>query len=165
MIYIAVKRLRNLWFWTMLVIALIILFTRYFGVMYVMSDSMQPTLHQGDLLFVLRSQVLGEFNKGDVLVFKSNDNEDKLLVKRLAGVGGDVLGLLETGSVVMYGDVDSETDIIKKWRIPAEKLFFLGDNSEVSYDSRVWENPYVSKNSVIGKVVCVLFPIYNFGVV
>jgi signal peptidase I len=40
-------------------------------------------------------------------------------------------------------------------RVPAGKVFVLGDNRDNSEDSRMWADPFVSLSQVLGKAVMV----------
>ena len=66
---------------------------------------------------------------GDVIVFR---HEGRLLVKRIKAVGGDM--------VIHKG---------KKMVVPGGCFYVVGDNREVSSDSRIWEEPFVSLKNVI----------------
>ena len=50
-----------------------------------------------------------------------------------------------------YIPSDVETNCSKEFEVPQGCYFMLGDNREVSYDSRYWNNPYISKECILGK--------------
>ena len=39
----------------------------------------------------------------------------------------------------------------------------LGDNREISRDSRYWENPYVNRDKIIGQAGFRYWPLKNMG--
>ena len=99
-------------------------FVFFFG--YVPSDSMEPTLKTGS--FILGTRMFGELQHGDIVVL---EHENRLLVKRIAGVPGDVVIIGTTNRTV-----------------PDGCYFMLGDNAEQSSDSRTWEEPFVRANKI-----------------
>ncbi|WBW95874.1 signal peptidase I [Oceanirhabdus sp. W0125-5] len=50
-----------------------------------------------------------------------------------------------------------------KFEVPDGKFFFLGDNRVMSYDSRYWENPYIDKEQIVGKLLFRIWPLEKFG--
>lgn len=54
-------------------------------------------------------------------------HDERLLVKRVAAIGGDIIG--ENGQTLT---------------VPADCFYVLGDNTEHSYDSRYWTCPFVA---------------------
>ena len=93
---------------------------------YVPTESMEPTLHKGS--FIVGSRAFGELKVGDMVVFR---HDGKLLVKRVAGMEGDI--------VEHRGEKKS---------VPAGQFYLLGDNRRNSWDSRFWEYPFVSEENV-----------------
>ena len=51
----------------------------------------------------------------------------------------------------------------KVFVIPKSSYFFLGDNRPISYDARYWNDPYIGKDKVIGKVIFRFFPLKRIG--
>lgn len=131
----------------------------------VSGDSMLPTLHENDYLIINKiGYKIGEPKNGDVIVFKSdlekNDGTTKDLVKRIIGVAGDKV-VIKDGKVYLNDklldetylsegmDTTGDVDIV----VPEGKLFVLGDNREVSLDSRYEQVGLVDVNDVEGKVL------------
>ena len=110
---------------------IVILFRFVLLIGFVPSESMEPTLKAGSLL--LASRCFSYIHVGDIVVFH---HHGELLVKRVAAIGGM--------TVLLNGEEIS---------VPPGKLVVLGDNSENSFDSRYWEDPYVDECDVIAKVV------------
>ena len=97
---------------------------------YVPSESMEPTIHKNS--FVLGLRPYGELKTGDIIIFR---HEGKLLVKRIAATEGETV-------------MRNEESVI----VPDDCFYVLGDNAENSLDSRYWENPFVSREDVLGKL-------------
>ena len=139
--------------------------------------SMEPNFYTNDYLLVSRQSYKLFHNRpemGDVIIFetemKTDDGEDKLLIKRVIGVPGDVISISD-GKVYVNGSEIDDTytkdqytsgDIVDLV-VPENKLFCLGDNRAVSVDSRSPEVGLIDYDSIIGKAVFRVFPFKDFG--
>ena len=108
-----------------------LLFQTVLIVGYVPTASMEPTLKEGSYILGLR--LYGNLKTGDIVIFKY---EGVLLVKRIAAIGGDEL------------TVDGV-----RYIVPEGFYLMLGDNSENSYDSRYWEEPYIIEENIVAKLI------------
>ena len=108
-----------------------LLFQTVLIVGYVPTASMEPTLKEGSNILGLR--LYGNLKTGDIVIFKY---EGVLLVKRIAAIGGDEL------------TVDGV-----RYIVPEGFYLMLGDNSENSYDSRYWKEPYISEENIVAKLI------------
>ncbi len=84
-------------------------------------------------------------------------NLDKAAAVRLGWSGAD--GVV-TG-VQVYRDVyflPSSEEPTRTWTLGPDELFVLGDNSEISLDSRVWPAGSVRVGQLIGRPLCVHLP-------
>lgn len=156
-----------------IVIALIIAGTilMFFKPIVVKQDSMQPTFYSNDYIVVSKQayNVFGDVERGDVIVFKSNllneKGEQKHLIKRVIGIGGDKIEIKE-GYVYLNGSKLDEAYVAKQGlsgemdaiTVEEGKLFVMGDNRGVSQDSRSPEVGQVDEETIVGKVVLRIFP-------
>jgi len=124
------------------------------------SDSMNNEIKKSDRLFGFRlSYMFSSPQRGDVVIFKFPDDETKLYIKRVIGLPGDVVQI-ESGVLYINGEIYNE-DYLKApmvgsfgpYCVPADHYFMLGDNRNISIDSRRWQNTYVSKNKIIAKAI------------
>lgn len=136
-------------------------------VLRVTSASMAPTLMSGDLVICRKRN---DFQNGDVVAFYLNN---KVLVKRVIGMKGDVIDIREDGTVFVNGDQLNEPYISEKalgecnidfpFTVPENRIFVMGDDRSVSVDSRSTSVGCIADEFVIGKVVLRIWPIYMFG--
>ena len=126
---------RLIWILPVLVgLVIIVLLQTVFLLGYVPSESMEPTLREGSMIFGTR--IYGELKNGDIIVFKYNE---ELFVKRIiAGPGEEI-------------NVDGKT-----YHVPPNAYFVLGDNSENSYDSRYWDDPFLNKEKIVAQILFAL---------
>ena len=103
-------------------------FVFFFG--YVPSASMEPSIREGSFIFGVR--VFANPRRGDVVVF---EHENHLLVKRVAGVPGDVLN---SGGETLA--------------VPDGCYYVVGDNDGGSIDSRFWNEPLVATEDIVARI-------------
>ncbi|WP_300382186.1 signal peptidase I [Clostridium sp.] len=131
------------------------------------SGSMIPTLNVDDRLFVTRLYNLEKLQRGEIIVFYSEEYE-KSLIKRLIGLPGDKVKI-EEGIVYVNGEKLEERYLGKKdqlsgeYEVPEGKYFFLGDNRKESQDSRYWVNPYIDGEDITGKAKLKVYPLNQIG--
>lgn len=137
----------------------------------VKESSMQPTLYENNYLFLSKQAytLFGEPERGDIIVFHSSletaDGKEKLLIKRIIGLPGDVISILD-GQVYLNGELYQEdytlegytTGYVEELTVPEGQLFCMGDNRTVSIDSRDERIGCVSEESIVGKAIIRLFP-------
>lgn len=125
--------------------------------------SMQPTLHEGNLLVVNKlAYKLGEPKRGDIIVFHYQGTVNEDYIKRVIGLPGDVVKIGD-GIVRVNGQVITEPYIAElpgytgTWKVPAGELFVLGDNRNHSSDSHDWG--FVEQEWVVGRAIIVYWPL------
>lgn len=135
------------------------------------TGSMKTTIMPEDRLIANRlSYIFSDINRGDIIVFPYPDDEETLFVKRVIGLPGEKVDIID--GKVYINDVLLEEDycsseIVDETRdssyvVPDGHLFMLGDNRINSRDSRYWDNTYLDKEKVIGKVLCRYYPNPSF---
>ena len=126
------------------------------------TGSMENTIMAGDRILALRTSYwFSDPERGDVVVFEDPDDPTgkTLYVKRIIGVGGDTVEVKD-GDVLVNGQVQDEPYIKEitegdfgPYHVPEGCYFMMGDNRNDSLDARFWENTYVEKDAILGKVV------------
>ncbi|MFC9912034.1 signal peptidase I [Streptomyces sp. NPDC059862] len=174
------------------------------------SDSMQNTLQQGDRVLVdkLTPWFGSEPERGEVVVFHDPDNwlageptvnpnalqtvlswiglmpsaEEKDLIKRVIGVGGDTVECQGTGPLRVNGKALNETSYVYpgntpcsnddqggqfKVKVPEGFIWVMGDHRQNSRDSRYNQgdtnNGMVPVEKVVGRAIVKAWPINRWG--
>ena len=130
------------------------------------STSMVPTLEVGDRLLV--NKFIYFFKKPqrfEVVVFKPPPevSNDKIFIKRIVGLPGDVVAVRENKLFVNGQAIDE--DYINEpifyqlpaKEIPPEMVFVMGDNRNRSHDSHVWGT--LPMENLLGRAILRYYPI------
>lgn len=175
----------DLYFWlqalVMALVGIILVFTIFGRLTPVDGTSMLPTLHDKDMM-VVRS--LGYTPaQGDVIVltkyFVKPDGTEvpDPIVKRVIAVGGQHVDVdYAAGTVAVDGQVLDEDYILEpmmqmSWQenvsvdVPEGSVFVMGDNRNVSLDSRYPGLDVVDERYILGQAALVLFPFRDFGTI
>ena len=122
------------------VVIAVLIKTFIFNTTYVLGNSMYPTLHERDRLLANKIPLYFSGPKrGEIVVIKAPDAENKDYIKRVIGIGGDTVAIID-GKVYLNGRLLQE-DYIEKgaythvyednyWEVPEGYIFVLGDNRE-----------------------------------
>lgn len=153
----------------------VLMFVFLFRVIDVKGSSMVPTLTNKDKMLV--SDLFYKPKAGDVVVFKKDEYDpNKALVKRVIAVGGQKINIDFDQGIVYVDDqpiqedyiadlTKTKLDFIGPKDVPEGCVFVMGDNRNMSTDSRKAEIDMVDSRLIIGHVQCVLFPLKSFGLV
>jgi len=125
--------------------------------------SMQPTLHEGEFVLVNKlAYRLGDYQRGDIVVFHYPRNPEEDYIKRIIGLPGDTVSV-GNGQVSVNGQVLDEPYIAappeytSSWTVPVGQLFVLGDNRNQSSDSHSWG--FVPDANVVGRALIIYWPL------
>ena len=143
--------------------AAVIISTMIMPVLRVTGTSMTPTE-------VLICSKLSGVERGDIVAFYYNN---KVLLKRVIGVAGDVINIDEEGRVFLNDEeLDEpyisekslgECDIELPYQVPENRIFVMGDHRAVSVDSRSTSVGCVAEENIIGVVFIRVLPFNSFG--
>lgn len=132
--------------------------------------SMAPNFLDQQLVIVNKlAYLLSEPQRGDVIVFSFPDGNNRDFIKRVIGVPGDIVEIVN-GQVYINGFVVTEP----YERIPndydagptlvgTDKLYVLGDNRADSEDSHLWG--LLDQSNLVGKAWLSVWPTQAFGLV
>ncbi len=140
------------------------------------TGSMEPTIMPNDRIMVTRIYNKGNIKRGDIIVFQSDELEEKL-IKRVIGLPGDEINITDSGEVYINGEIIKEEYVKNQvrtkevypglrggvYKVPDDSFFFLGDNRTNSKDSRYWNEPYIVKEKILGKARVIIFPFKRIG--
>ena len=138
------------------------------------TGSMEHTIEPGVDLFGLRlAYTFSEPQRGDIIIFKFPDDESEKYVKRVIGLPGEKVTIIDSQIYINDSETPLEEDYLKEewiratgpyeFEVPEDSYLVLGDNRNDSYDARYWENTYVTKEAIIGKAYVVYYPFSRFG--
>lgn len=130
------------------------------------SESMEPTLKVGDYAINNGLAYVGhEPQRGDIIIFEAHEKnmEGDTLIKRIIGLPGDDVMFIDNHVYINgqpiyedYLDEDVKTDCMYDFEVPEGCYFVMGDNRENSLDSRFWEDPFVKREEIKGKMIMVI---------
>ncbi|MGL4742491.1 MAG: signal peptidase I [Sarcina sp.] len=150
--------LKKIMSWGCIGIILGVCAIKFFALTYVTGISMKSTLNEGDILLVSRTE---KIERGDIAILDVNiKGEKKRIVKRIIGLENDIINFKDN-NLYINGEKQCENYIEEEmvvcdmeFRVPRGKIFVLGDNRNVSSDSRTASISYIDlSHALYGKVV------------
>ncbi len=135
--------------------------------------SMQPNFATGQFIVVSRvNYLLGQPQRGDVVVFHYPGDPTQDYIKRVIGLPGDTVAIRDT-FVYVNGTKLNEPYINEpcqafacpdhEWTLNADQFFMMGDNRNHSSDSRVF-GP-VDRHFIVGEALIRYWPPQNWGII
>ena len=176
----------NIFEWVEMVVLsaclILLIFTFVLRPARVDGNSMQETLHNGEMLLI--SGIAYKPQRGDILVFqKINSTHPAPIVKRVIATEGETVDIDFDTWTVTVTDVNGEAHVLEESyrklatdarvtsnleypvKVGESQLFVMGDNRNHSLDSRSSSIGLVDENEVIGKVLFRFFPFNKVGTV
>ena len=142
---------------------------------YIPSESMFPTLAEGDRLVVEKvSYRFHNPEEGDIVVFNPPPQlqmlgyeKNQAFIKRIIGEEGDIVAVHD--GKVYLNDKPLQEDYILEiphynlnpTEVPSGYFFVMGDNRNNSNDSHIWG--LLPKQNIIGKAVFRFWPFERIG--
>ena len=166
-----VKRLIKEYGIYVLIIVIVILIKTYlYAPIMVKGESMYPTLHNKDIMILDKIKYkYSSIERFDIVVIR---NDGKNIIKRVIGLPGDSVDYIDSKLYIngkmyveKYLDLDVKTLLngsdFEVDNIPDDCYFVLGDNREVSKDSR--SIGLIKKKDIEGKATITIFPFNRLG--
>lgn len=88
-------------------------------------------------------------------------------VKRIIGMPGDVIDIIDDQVYLNGSDTPLDEPYLAEpmrlgetyhFEVPENCYFMMGDNRNYSLDARYWQNPYISDDKMVAKVLVEYFP-------
>lgn len=123
-------------------------------------ESMEPTLYNNELVLINKISLKTKgINRWDIVVV-DYENRDELLLKRVIALPGEDImyreNTLYINGEVMETPIDFEYTREFEASVPEGSYFVMGDNRDVSFDSRMIGA--IKKKDIKGKAKFILFP-------
>jgi len=149
-----------------IIVLLLVLLIKQFVItpMQVKGDSMYPTLKNGDFMVLNKlSYNFHDIERFDIVVV---DKDDSYIIKRVIGLPNETIKyenneLYINGEYIEEDYIDNHTTNDFEYETGDNCYFVLGDNREISLDSRYLG--CFDKSKIIGKTSFTFFPFTRFG--
>lgn len=165
------------------VVAAVVLFNCVARLTRVDGDSMNNTLHDGEIMLIWSLGYTPQ--QGDIVVLNKTPvilrgwTESRAIIKRVIATGGQTVDIdYDTGTVYVDGQPLDEPYIKEEmyrspsatmqqthWEVPEGSIFVMGDNRNNSTDSRDSQLGTIDNGYILGKAVFALWPVSRIGAV
>ncbi len=146
---------------------MLFLFRGIFCLAYIPSGSMMDTIPEKCLVLGLRTHGAKALRRGDIAIFEAQNhttagygNTVDYYAKRVVGLPGETVEVIG-GITYIDGAPYDETGYLREppkkesygpFAVPDGCYFMMGDNRNNSFDSRVWDDPFVRQEEVIAVI-------------
>lgn len=140
---------------------------------FVEGYSMEPTLHNKDILLVDRiTYKFKDVDVGDIIIFPYKGMPSQSYVKRVIAKAGDEVNIIDNNVYInnecanepyIYETMKQKGDIQFPIIVPDGYCFVMGDNRNNSADSRYTDVGMIYNKDIIGKVKVRIWPLNNLG--
>lgn len=141
----------------------VLIATLVLPVLQISGTSMEPTLNNSEIVILFKSNNL---NRGDLCAFSYSN---KILIKRVIGLGNDVIVIDDDGNVFVNDTLLNEPYINEKalgecdiefpFTVPENEYFLMGDQRLTSVDSRSTVIGCINKEQIVGKLFLKIWPL------
>lgn len=135
---------------------------------------MIPELENSERIIISRNSGKDSYKRFDIIITKDPDNKSVRIIKRIIGMPNENISI-KNGKVYINRKIlfqpflKNSEDVIfksvnmKEITIPADSYFLLGDNRNLSRDSRQFGT--VHSKMILGKVFFRYWPISKLGAI
>lgn len=134
--------------------------------------SMEPNFVDGEWVIVNKlAYRVGEPARGDVVVFHAPAESERDFIKRVVGLPGEEVRVLDRVLYVDGAPVDEpwlpvgDPTTFGPYRVPEGHVVVFGDNRPNSNDSRSWSAPALAESRIVGRVWVSVWPPATWGLV
>lgn len=135
----------------------------------VVGDSMETTLHDGDNLITDKlTYRFSDPKRYDIVVFPFKDNPSQLLIKRIIGMPGETVQIIDGKVYINNAELDEHygNEVMRSAGLASEPItlgedeyFVLGDNRNNSQDSRFESVGNIHRSDFVGRAWVRLWPL------
>lgn len=159
------KKVKDIIDYVIIVIVVILIRTFIITPALVDGSSMDNTLHDGQLVIINKyDYMFNDIDRFDIVVVNNREDGDKI-IKRVIGLPNETIKYKDNILYINDKKVIEEYSIGDtfdfEYKTGKDEYFVLGDNREVSKDSRYLGN--FKSNDILGSVNFRLFPFSKFG--
>jgi len=157
-----------------ILLAVVLFFVLQFALQstVVEGSSMEPNLVDGEWVLVNKlAYRMGEPQRGDVIVFHAPGERDKDYIKRVVAVAGEEV-VVRDGRLVVDGLPVAESWLPRQdptafgpYVVRPGEVVVFGDNRPNSNDSRLWPEPGLPDERIVGRVWISVWPPSAWGAV
>ena len=136
--------------------------------------SMYPTLEDGDQL--IADKITYRFRdpeRFDIIIFPYKYAENTYFIKRIIGLPGETVRIDEQGNIYIDGEILEEDYgyetilyaglAAQEIQLGEDEYFVLGDNRNVSEDSRYADVGNIKREDIVGRAWVRIYPFSRFG--
>lgn len=161
------------------IVAILMGFFMIISFEFIKGSSMEPNYLDGDIVLIEKlSKRFKNYDRGDVVVLISPEDDHSHLIKRIIGVpterveiadckinitGDDYNFILEEEYIEDYKCTKDALifKVERSVRLDKDQYYVLGDNRGVSLDSRFFGE--IDEKRIMGKAVFRIWPLWSFG--
>ncbi len=138
-------------------------------------SSMYPTLEDGDQL--IADKITYRFKdpeRFDIIIFPYQLADNTYFIKRIIGLPGETVRIDDEGNIYINGTLLKENYGYERMeyaglaaneiQLADDEYFVLGDNRNVSEDSRYPDVGCIKRENIIGRAWLRIYPFSKFGV-
>ena len=158
------ERMNDVIFYVIIILAAFVIWRFVLLNAKVPTGSMENTIMSAVSMGLRCAYWFSEPERGDIVVFYAPDHPDTLYVKRVIGMPGDRVEIVN-GTTYINGEALQEDYLPEPmegdygpYQVPDGAYFMMGDNRNHSADARDWINTYVYEDAIIGKAYFSYWP-------
>lgn len=158
--------LKRIFPYIVIIVSVVLLRTFILTPIRVTGSSMYPNIKDKEIMILMKvTKYFKDYERFDIIVLKENDD---YLIKRVIGLPGERISC--KGGIIYINDEPLEndygvgkTDDFTEQLIEKNSYFVIGDNREISKDSRIIGS--IKENDILGYANLVLFPFNKIRIV
>ena len=171
--------LKDIISYALIILIVVVIRVFIFDPVRVDGPSMDTTLTNGEIIILNKFEYRKkDIERYDIVVVKITEpgtNESKKIIKRVIGLPNETIEVKNNkvyanGKKLRSDFTSSDTDdwdmsIIGLKKVPGDSYLVMGDNREVSLDSRYTEVGTIKKDQIVGKASVVIWPLNKIRII